>query len=438
MKFIVNCDQINHVNGIIESISGMDLEKAKRKIFDSYQDTMVLHDEGITASRINRMNYLGIKSEEELMSIIGSKDSKSQEIVSLNHHFVSEEWDQSKTVSYEEIEALSSSLNLFNSMTIGSGRIYKVINKYATSSSENRFDPYFVKRDLDFAYRNGKQVRVHSLLVKDDGKIFDNKSKEEIIDIIKDYVKKTIDFINDYNLSHKIIINCKEEPIVNAVDIFNEIVSFDKNENDEYYNIWEQKYGISMSELMSSFDYALRNKPQGVSYLYNEPFLEDDKRRQKVLEVLNQTTPGLIDTLGSQMHITIGQDINSIKRCFSDFKILQEKGFKIQITEFDMCLGKDDVPRVFGPNADISLERAFDEKDKKILEISNVINDSGVILSGVSYWSLTDGIDSNLERIRTNALNNHQISTPGEIPTVCGGLIPTSKSLIKKNEIINN
>ena len=108
---------------------------------------------------------------------------------------------------------------------------------------------------------------------------------------------------------------------------------------------------------------------------------------------------------------------------------------QIQITEFDMCLGRHDVPRVFGPNADISLEIVYHEKNKKISEISSVIRESRVRLSGISYWSLTDGIDCNLERIRSNALANHEISNVNEIPTVCGGLIPTHKKLIKNNEL---
>lgn len=434
IKFIVNCDQINHVHGIFESINGMDLESAKRSIFKSYQDSMVYHDQGLDASRINRFNYLGITSEEELMSVIDKSHPRSQEILSLNHHFISEEWDQTKSISYEEMETLNSQLPLFNSMLIGSGKIYKVINKYDTNK-DTKYDFYFAKRDLDFAYKNGKQVRFHSLLVKDDGKIYNEKSKEEIMDIIKEYVKQSIDFIKNYNSSHKININGKEEPVINAVDLFNEILSFDKNKQGEYYNIWEQKYGISMPELMSCFEYALVNKPEGVNYLYNEPFLEDDQRRQKVFETLAQTTPGLIDTLGSQMHITITQDIDSIKRCFADFKRLQDNGMQIQITEFDMCLGRSDVPRVFGPNADISLERVYQEKEKKISEISSVIRESGVRLSGISYWSLTDGIDCNLERIRSNALANHEISNINEIPTVCGGLVPTHKKLVKNKEL---
>lgn len=473
ISFITNCDQINHMKDIFKSIDGLDLETAKRSIFKSYQDSMVYHDQGLEASKANRLHYLGITSEE-MASVKDKKHSRSQEILSLNHHFISEEWNQTKSISYEEMELLNSQLTMFNSMLVGSGKIYKVVNKYDTGK-EKKYDFYFAKRDLDFAYRNGKQVRFHSLLVKDDREIFNGKSKEEIMEIIKEYVKSSIDFINKYNKSHKLIVNGNEEPIINAVDLFNEIVSFDPmiyddgtkqwcpcrkigeefkiildekgkkyrdllpGEVPEYKNIWDIKYGISMPELMTCFDYALQNKPTGVSYLYNEPFLENDERRKMVFETLSKIDllrPGLIDTLGSQMHITITQDIDSIKRCFADFKRLQETtGKKIQITEFDMSLGKNDVPRVFGPNADKTLKQVYEEKGKKISEISKVIDLLGVKLSGVSYWSLTDGIDSNLERLRSNALKNHEISDITQIPTACGGLISTHKRLIKNEEL---
>ena len=100
-----------------------------------------------------------------------------------------------------------------------------------------------------------------------------------------------------------------------------------------------------------------------------------------------------------------------------------------------MSLGKNDVPREFEAAADVTLEQVYEEKGKKIEEISDIINSSGVRLSGISYWSLTDGIDCNLERLRSNALANHQISDVKQIPTACGGLIPTHKEMIKKIEI---
>lgn len=339
---------------------------------------------------------------------------------------------------------LNSNLDSFNSMLIGSGRIYNVVNDlYDENNPNKRFDFYFAKRDLDFAYRNGKQVRYHSLLVKDGmERLFVGKSKEEILEIIKDYVKESIDFINDYNQNHRLNVNGEDIPLINAVDLFNEIVSFEKNANGEYYNIWESKYGITMDELLTAFDYALQHKPDGISFLYNEPFLEDDERRKKVFEVLDEIDskrPGLIDTLGSQMHITIGEDENKIRRCFEDFRILQERtGKKIQITEFDMSLGRAQIPRLFGNNPDVTLEQVYSYKHQKIEEISDIIRESGVQLDGISYWSLTDGTDCNLERVRTNYLSDGSITDIHQIPTACGGLFPTHKKLIKQQEYVSS
>ena len=58
IDFIKNCDQINHVKGILESINGLDLESAKRSVFKSYQDTMVFHDKSKTEARLKRLEYL--------------------------------------------------------------------------------------------------------------------------------------------------------------------------------------------------------------------------------------------------------------------------------------------------------------------------------------------------------------------------------------------
>ncbi len=400
---------------------------------------MVYHDQNINDSRIKRLKYLGLSSQEELMSVINKSHPKSDELLSLNHHFVSLERDQIKSKDlYDEMLLLNSQLSNFNSILIGSGKIYCVVNKYE-KDSKKRFDFYHAKRDLAFAYKNKKQIRFHALLVKDDGRLFESKSKEhkeQIIELIRDYVKESIDFISNYNLNHKININGKNEPAINAVDLFNEIVSFDKNEKGEYYNIWESNYGITMDELLTAFDYAFQNKPDGVSFLYNEPLLEDDERRKKVLEVLGEIDfkyPGLIDTLGSQMHITIGEDENKIRRCFEDFRVLQERtGKHIQITEFDMSLSRTQMPEIFGSNPDATLEQVYEYKHQKIGEISGIIRESGVQLDGISYWSLTDGIDCNLERIRSNCLSDGSITDIHQIPTACGGLFPTHKKLIKQ------
>ena len=430
IDFIKNCDQINHVKGILESINGLDLESAKRSVFKSYQDTMVFHDKSKTEARLKRLEYLGLSTEQEALEVIEGIRLNSKELLELNHHFIAEERDQAKSEDlYEEMTLLNKELSIFNSFLIGSGKIYNVVNKLEFDK-DRKFDFYHAKRDLDFATKNGKKVRYHSLLVNEDYGLFTGKTKEAILNIIKDYVKASIDFINNYNEEYHTIID---------VDLFNEIVSFEKDAEGNYYNIWEQKYGISLQELLECFDYALQNKKEGIRYLYNEPFLEDEERRKKVLEtltIIDRLRPGLIDTLGSQMHITITQDLDSIKRCYKDFKDLQDKtGKEIQITEFDMSLGKNDIPRVFGQHSDITLEQVYEIKKKKISEISDIINSSGIKLSGVSYWSLTDGTDCNLERVRSHLLKEHKINNINQIPTACGGLIPTHKRLMKSQQL---
>lgn len=102
------------------------------------------------------------------------------------------------------------------------------------------------------------------------------KKKEEVLGELQEYVKKSIDFISKYNDEHK--INGKGE--ICSVDLFNEIISFE----EPYRNMWQELYGISNEELVSVFQYALENKPDGVTYVYNEPFLENSERRQVVIE----------------------------------------------------------------------------------------------------------------------------------------------------------
>lgn len=458
IRFIAACDQIKHLfsEQEITSLSELDIENAKRKVFETYQNTMVLHNANSVMDIENKLKNIGVRDEHipYIKQYLGNRDiqgirrtieslypDKANDILKLSHHFVSQERDQIKSNNmYDEFVILNNNLPLFNTMLVGSGKIYSVVNSfYESSEPEYRFDFYKAKRDLDFAFANGKQVRFHSLLVKEDAHLFDGKSKEEIIAIMSDYVKQSIDFVNEYNNTH----NLNGQPVINAIDLFNEIVSFDVNEQGQYYSIWESKYGITMQELMSIFDYAKEHKLDGVSYLYNEPFLENDDRRKKVLETLKTITelsPGLIDTLGSQMHITITEDLNKIKRCFDEFKSLQEMtGIKIQITEFDMSLGSREISHVFGTNADYTLAQVYDIKRNQMKQISQIIRDSGVNLSGISYWSLTDGIDCNLERIRTNLLEKGVITDINQIPTACGGLIPTHQSLLfdfeKQNDI---
>ncbi len=462
VSFVNDCIQIkdiykNHdLSKIIENIG---LEDAKRRVFKNYQDSMVLHDSELRVIIENSLNHLEIKNEDieiiiNAVTNLSMKEAidyinkyiknnysdRSDEILYVLNNFRPIERDQNKSEDqYEEISVLNDNLDDFDTMILGSGRIHIVNGIYGEVNKEKKYCFDRVKQDLDFAYKNGKCVRYHSLLVQEDlDRLFDDKGPEEIKEILKNYVKESIDFINKYNATHKINVNGENTGIINSVILFNEIVSFWKNENGEYFNIWEEKYGITVKDLAEVFEYARQHKPDGVNFIYNEPFLEDEEKRNKVFDVLrdfDKYSPGLIDTLGSQMHIKITEEDDGIRRCFDDFRKLQEEtGKKIQITEFGMSLDIDQAYKVFKEKPELQ-SQIYEIKTDKLKKISNIINQSGVHLDGISYWSLTDGVDYLLEQTRSKLLEEGKIGSIDEIPTVCGGLYPTHKKLIQNKQL---
>ena len=62
--FVEKCDQINQKVGLISKIQTMDLETAKRFIFETYQGTMVFHCHSKKDSRMRRLEYLGVTPEQ--------------------------------------------------------------------------------------------------------------------------------------------------------------------------------------------------------------------------------------------------------------------------------------------------------------------------------------------------------------------------------------
>ena len=469
VDFVNNCIQVNTKSiDVYKTIRDEGLEAAKRKVFKDYQDSMVLHNSNMDIVMTNTFEDLGIK-DEDIKIILDKRSELSQdELISWAKKFIKDKYhdisdaifyafqnyrsierDQNKAKDqYEEISALSDNLDGFDTMILGSGRIYHVLNEfYDEEDRKKRYCFDRMKKDLDFAYKNGKQVRYHSLLVQEAmDKFFEGKDPIKIKEILKRYVQESIDFINEYNATHKLYINGKEVGAINSVILFNEIVSFWKKEDGEYFNVWNDNFGITTNDLTEIFEYARKHKPEGVDFIYNEPFLEDGERRKKVFEILgeiDQYSPGLVDTLGSQMHVTIMEDdkMNEVKDCFRDFKEFQEEtGKKIQITEFDMSLSKEQAYKIFIGDLKnkISLEEIYELKANKIQTISDIIKKSGVQLSGVSYWSLTDGVDFNLELVRSKLLRDGMIKSIDDIPTVCGGLYPTYKKLIKEQKLDQN
>ena len=317
-KFVSNCEQLKGFEYNFEDLDNKNLEQIKRKIFEDYKSTLISTEKSVTDKMMvleKSLRHSGIPEEdiERFCQVFinegleGVKITLEQEhpeeyqkMSESNHRFIASERDQIKSVTYEEISQLVPQLKNHNTILIGSGRHYDVVNKINNPhiTGLEKYDFYHIERGLDFCEKNGMHARYHTLLDKQtlDGHLA-GKDKETVLRELKDYVKASIDFINDYNNNHTIEEeNGESKGVINSVDLFNEIISFDP----PYINRWEQEYGISLEELMDVFEYAKENKPEGVTYVYNEPFLENDERRQAVIQLIEQMqtlSPGLVDTI---------------------------------------------------------------------------------------------------------------------------------------------
>lgn len=426
-KFVKDCAQLSASDIDFEKWDMSRLDEIKRDVVEKYKDSFVPMEE----SSKDRMGvvkavleHTGLSKEEVEAGALsfqsGGIDGFKQELLQIHpddykvlsekeHRFISSERDQIKSVTYEELCAINNTLSDYNTVLVGSGRYYDVTKKMydAQVPGMDKYDFYHVCRDLDFCYKNGMNARYHTLLDKQTLEDhFKGKSKEYILGELKDYVKQSVDFISKYNEEHKV----NGKGVISSVDLFNEIVSFD----EPYKNMWQELHGILTEEIAETYQYALENKPDGVTYVYNEPFLENPQRRAAVINQLGQISEaslGLIDTIGTQMHIEMTQDKEAVKKCFEDLKRLRGFGIGTQITEFDMCMperflfdenGKErsevEIVGVVNSKLGTDFKDVSDIKELKMREITSAIEETGIQLDGITYWSISDTLDHNLER----------------------------------------
>ena len=428
--FAINCSQLNISEEDLTSWNDNDIEDIKRMLVEQYKSTLVsmeqsiknrrsvlklaLKHSGITADEVD--SYISVfqnNGYEGIKKKLKAEHPESYDIFTEKaHRFIGTERDQMTSIPYEELSGLNDILSNHNTLLIGAGRYYDVTKKMYDEHIPNmeKYDFYYAQRGLDFCYKNGMYARYHTLLDKQTmEEHLIGKQKEYVLGELQKYVKKSIDFISKYNEEHKI----NGKGVICSVDLLNEIISFD----EPYRNMWQELYGISNEELVSIFQYALENKPDGVTYVYNEPFLENPERRQVVIEQLsriNGLAPGLIDTIGTQMHIEMTQNTDDIRQCFEAFKRLEQLGIRTQITEFDMCLperfmfdengkirSEQDLVELINSKiskSGITIGSIAEFKSMRMDEISKAIEETGVQLDGITYWSISDTLDHNLER----------------------------------------
>lgn len=444
--FVSHSEQLKFAekNSLMWSAGG--LESIKRNLIEKYKSTLVprnvaikdrnkvleaaFEHSGIEHQEVDsyietfhKHGYEGIKEK-----LLNEHPEEYGEFTEKAHRFIVTERDQMRSVTYDELLAINSVLHNHNTILLCGGRYHQVTKKMYDERIPNmkKYDFYCIQRNLDFCYKNGMHARYHTLLDKQTmEEHFIGKPKEYVLKELEGFVKNSIDFISQYNDEHKI----NGKGVICSVDLFNEIISFD----EPYRNRWQELYGISNEELVNVYRYALENKPENVTYVYNEPFLENSKRREVVIEQLskiNELAPGLIDTIGTQMHIELTQNMGDIKHCFEELKKLESLGIQTQITEFDMCLperfmfdenGKARSEQALSElvnskmsNPSFKFERMAVFKLMKMNEVSKAIKETGINLEGVTYWSIDDTLDHNLQRTNEKTC---QYDLPRDIAT---------------------
>lgn len=422
--FVRNCSQLNISEQEIQNWNESSLENIKRNLVRQYKESLIPMEQSIKDRRSvlkSALEHSGLPSDEidSYISIFqaegyeGIKQKLNDEhpesyatFTEKAHRFIGTERDQMRSLTFDELSGINDILPEYNTILVASGRYYDVRKKMYDEqiTDMEKYDFYYAKRGLDFCHKNGMHARYHTLLDKQTmEEHLIGSPKEELLKELQEYVKHSIDFISKYNEEHKI----GGKGIITSVDLFNEIISFDP----PYRNMWEELHGISNEELVSLFQYALDNKPEGITYVYNEPFLENPERRQAVLkqlEQINSLCPGLVDTIGTQMHIEMSQSPEDVRNCFEDLK---KAGVNVQITEFDMCLperfmfdengkarSESGILDFINQKTGMTLGSIAELKKIRMNEISKAIEETGVSLEGITYWSISDTLDHNLER----------------------------------------
>ena len=422
--FVRNCSQLNISEQEIQNWNDSSLESIKRNLVEQYKESLIPMKQSIKDRRSvlkSALEHSGLPSDEidSYISIFqaegyeGIKQKLNDEhpesyatFTEKAHRFIGTERDQMRSLTFDELSGINDILPEYNTILVASGRYYDVTKKMYDEqiTDMEKYDFYYAKRGLDFCHKNGMHARYHTLLDKQTmEEHLIGSPKEEVLKELQEYVKHSIDFISKYNEEHKI----GGKGIITSVDLFNEIISFDP----PYRNMWEELHGISNEELVSLFQYALDNKPEGITYVYNEPFLENPERRQAVLkqlEQINSLCPGLVDTIGTQMHIEMSQSPEDVRNCFEDLK---KAGVNVQITEFDMCLperfmfdengkarSESGILDFINQKTGMTLVSIAELKKIRMNEISKAIKETGVSLEGITYWSISDTLDHNLER----------------------------------------
>lgn len=397
------------------------IEDERQRVFDLYMQSLIPKVESLKkpelrlSKKIEYLKQSGVLSGEEISMVdeIISTSSTQQEMVrsliSSYSQNPSKLHQIYKTLrDYTPIEktgiigtSLEAYRNLYNqiqqnynSITIDGEAKYGSI-----ALDDGTFDFEHLKKSLDFARENGKQVRLNALIFYMDCPEYlyqlpkNEESKRLVKQKLMDYVSATTKFIAENGYSD----------VVRSYDVFNELLNrFSMNGEISYMyrgdipqtgltvddNIksgWLKH--LDISDLCDVIAEARRNLKES-DFMFNDDNWIDPRKieanKELILEIQKYEKEHgvkLIDSIGTQMHIDNDSSKTDIENMIRE---LSKFGLPIEITEFDIAMTKG-VAGLSDFEVEILRQKKINEVYSAVEELREECN-----IRGFTIWSKTD------------------------------------------------
>ena len=441
VEYIRNTPNLSNISeSEIQELITLDPDVAKKRIFEKYQESYISYmimDE-IRDNKENEYRFhlkvkglnLPVETEKKLYEIfINSGERECYRVLEtlvgkdktrkIQLNFM-DDYENIKSATYEQMVAFNEQIKgdilrtKMNggdyTLVIGSSRFFNtmMISPESSNIGGYVYDSHFVERGYELTKTLEAKTRFHCIIdcntakALAEDKHYSFEDKEQILDMLEYYTRESLKEVIRLN---------KDGQRINVIEIFNELVEYNKDDKSKpYQEVWEKYFGISLKEIIDrcivpNSDLIQELKNSGVSFMYNETLLqESDKRREKVEEVFDEIQricPGLIDIFGDQMHYTdidlLPENIGQLKAEAAFLEKMQSK-VKVECTEFDFGINLFTAKNVLSKLVKGELTSEYVAKVKQ-----GMISDIKDIFKGVNFarhcdWTTLDNIDCRIVR----------------------------------------
>lgn len=475
INFVANlCTQFPNksIEDIIPNFKTIDLDSAKRMLYNAYQDSLDSYIDDAMMTNIekakSKLDKLGVYGEEQDIIIQKVKEqgleytlsflaqTKGQNFMVQFNRVMRDDFENVKSVGYDEMVKLSNLIQTdesIDNIIIATGKFGNVI---FSDGTQRYFDPYYIEKGFQYCKKHNLHMRYHALFdyglaerLIEEGKTITDK--DQILTDMKAYINASMQFIEQHN--ERLPDGSK---IINVVEVFNELVEKNKDDkNKPYEMIWEKSFGITVNDLISCFEGI--KKPNGVDFMYNETTLTECRnKRNKVEETLYQIEEiktGFIDRFGDQAHLSeedlkndgieIMETARLLKR-IQDGKLIvsgeqkEIKSKKIEMTEHDFHFSKDFIYQIKETISKGIIKKEDIKNIKKNMQekVASIYKNNGVKFVRTTYWTIFNKNDHNLCRANKKIITSNKENGSSEqlIDNMYAGTLDDGRNIKKINK----